>query len=133
MSLKVGVLDSKGRWMVNSDHLYVPSIDGVKVDHTNVTSADSGRTQNGTMHITWIRRNVLKVSMSWKYLTGHELDILVDLLQGKEFKFTYYDKGKIKQYNGYCGEMNYTLHTNGGIYKNVGGLYRDISANVVQK
>lgn len=132
MSINIGVMDTRGRWMVNNDHLYIPSIDP-KIDHTNIASADSGRTQNGVMHITWIRRDVVKVSMTWKALTGNELRRLENLLQGKTFRFTYYDKGETRTINGYCGEMSYTLHTYSGPYKNVGGLYTNISANVEQR
>ena len=128
--MAVGKLDTQGRWMVDSTEIFIPSV-SCKVDHTNVVSADSGRTEDGYNHIEWVRRDVRKVYLTYSALTGNELAFLVSTMQGKEFTFTYWDMGQIQSFYGYVGEMHYTQFTSEG-YKNEGGLYQDISVNVVE-
>ena len=74
-------LDTAGEWMVNSSHLYVPS-NGIKVEHTNLAGSSSGRTEDGVMHIDWVRRDIRKVNLRWKVLTGTELNYILGLMQG---------------------------------------------------
>ena len=128
--MAVGKLDTQGRWMVDSTEIYIPSI-SVKVDHTNVVGSESGRTEDGYNHIDWVRRDVRKVYLTYSALTGTELAFLVSTMQGKEFTFKYYDMGSIQQFYGYVGEMHYTQLTSKG-YESEGGLYVDISVNVIE-
>lgn len=115
---------------VGSSKLYSPSEDGVQIDHDNIVSSDSGRTESGKMHIRWVRRDVKKVSMTWEKLTGNEVAYLVSLLQGKSFTFHYYDNGA-KSMQGYCGQVTYTEH-NLDKRSSEGGVYKNIQANVVE-
>lgn len=124
--MAVGILDTKNHWMVGTSHIYVPQ--GFKVEHTNVASADSGRTEDGVMHITWVRRDIRKCYFTFNVLTGNEWSYMLNLMQGKEFTLTYYDNG-VKTMNGYCGECNYEVYAE-TIREDEGGLYRNISINV---
>ena len=128
--MAVGKLDTSGNWMVDNTEIYIPSVN-VKVDHTNVVSADSGRTEDGYNHIEWVRRDVRKVYLNYSALTGNELAFLVSTMQGKEFTFTYWDMGAKQSFYGYVGEMHYTQLTSEG-YASEGGLYVDISVNVIE-
>lgn len=128
--MAIGKLDTEGKWMVGSTEIYIPSI-SCKVDHTNVISADSGRTEDGYNHIEWVRRDIRKVYITYSALTGQELAFLVNLMQGKEFTFTYWDLGARQSFYGYVGEMHYSQLTSKG-YENEGGLYTDISVNVIE-
>ena len=56
--MAVGKLDTSGNWMVDNTEIYIPSVN-VKVDHTNVVSADSGRTEDGYNHIEWVRHLII--------------------------------------------------------------------------
>ena len=112
--------------MVGSNHIYVPQ--GFKVEHTNVASSDSGRTEDGVMHITWVRRDIRKCYFTFNVLTGNEWTYMRNLMQGKEFTLTYYDNG-IQTMSGYCGECNYEVYCE-TIRESEGGLYRNISINV---
>jgi hypothetical protein len=69
----VAKLDTAGEWMINDNHLYIPSA-GIKVEHTNLAGSSSGRTEDGVMHSDWVRRDIRKVCLQWKVLTGTELD-----------------------------------------------------------
>ncbi len=128
--MTINVLDTNGRWMVDNSEIYIPACD-IQIQHTNVASADSGRTEDGVMHIDWVRRDVRKVNLQWKVMTGQELSYVMNLLQGKEFTFKYYDMGAVQTISAYCGESSYTKYSD-AIAAESGGLYTDVSINVIE-
>ena len=126
----IAKLDTQGRWMVDNNEIYIPSA-RVKIQHTNVASADSGRTEDGVMHIDWVRRDVVKVNLTYSTITGNEAAYMLNLMQGKEFQFKYYDLGQIKTINAYCGESTYEKYTE-TLYASEGGMYTDFQINVIE-
>lgn len=124
----IAKLADNGYWAVDGKPIYVPSESGVSIDHDNIVSSDSGRVESGKMHINWVRRDVLKISLTYDCLTGAEVEYMRDLMQGKEFQFTYYDNG-VKTIPGYCGKNTYTQE-NLSLYKSEGGKYKDFKINV---
>ncbi len=116
--------------MVDSSHIYIPSPD-IQIQHTNVASSDSGRTEDGVMHIDWVRRDVVKVNLKYSSITGAEVAYMLNLMQGKEFQFKYYDLGQIKTISAYCGESSYSKY-NDTLYESEGGMYTDFSINVIE-
>lgn len=127
--MNIGIL-SDGSWAVDGTPIYVPS-PGTKIDHESIQSADTGRTEDGYMHIDWIRRDMVKVSMNWKYLTGNELSDLVSLMQGKEFTLTYFDMGHKHTAKVYCSKVSATKEAD-ELYVPDGGLYSSVSANCIE-
>lgn len=125
---KYNTLDTTGSWEVDGTPIYVPSA-GIKVQHTNLTGSETGRTEDGIMHIDWVRRDIRKVSLQYKAMSAQELDYLLDLMQGKEFTLTFRDRGAIRTMQAYSGESSYTYYS-----ANVGGedLYTDVSINAVE-
>jgi hypothetical protein len=120
-------LDTAGEWMVNSSHLYIPSA-GIRVEHTNLAGSSSGRTEDGVMHIDWIRRDIRKVNLQWKVLTARELDYILGMMQGKEFTLTFKDRGKVQTMSAYSSESSYTY------YSAAFGedIYTDVSINAIE-
>ena len=120
-------LDTAGEWKINSSHLYIPSA-GIKVEHTNLAGASSGRTEDGIMHIDWIRRDIRKVYLQWKVLTASELDYVLGLMQGKEFNITFKDRGRVQTMYAYSSESSYTY------YSDAFGeaIYTDVSINAIE-
>lgn len=127
--MAIGKIDTRGEWMVNDQHIYIPSADGVEFQHENVAGPDSGRTEDGVMHIDWRRRDVRKVSLTYKALTGNEVRYMVGLMQGKEFSFTFMDGTEKITMNVYCGKCSYKAH-NRTLHASEGGLYQDFKINV---
>lgn len=121
-------LCTNGYWAVNGTPIYVPSESGVQIDHDNIVGPDSGRVESGKMRITWVRTDVVKVSLTYEELTGAEVEYMRNLMQGKEFEFTYYDNG-IKTISGYCGKNTYTQQ-NLSLYASEGGKYKGFKINV---
>lgn len=118
-------------WKVGTTPIYAPSADNVTIDHESVQGPNSGRTEDGHMHIDWVLDDVGKVSLVWKHLTGNEVAYLKNLIHGKEFALTYPDAGGTRTINVYCTKMSYTKVSD-GMYADEGGLYRDISANAIE-
>jgi hypothetical protein len=120
-------LDTTGAWKVNDKPLYTPSA-GISVEHTNLAGSSSGRTEDGVMHIDWIRRDIRKVHLRWSVLTASELDYVLGLMQGKEFTLTFKDRGKVQTMKAYSSERSYTYYSAA-----LGNdLYTDVSINAIE-
>ena len=120
-------LDTAGEWKVGNKPLYIPSA-GIKVEHTNLAGSSSGRTEDGVMHIDWIRRDIRKVCLQWKVLTAAELDYVLDLMQGKEFILTFKDRGVVQTMQAYSSESSYNYYSAA-----LGtDIYTDVSINAIE-
>ena len=126
--MSVAKLATNGWWAVNGTPIYTPT--DSEIEHENMVSSDSGRTESGKMHITWIRRDIVKVNLTFKYLTGEEVRYMLDRMQGQEFTFTYYDDGT-KTISAYVGKCSYKQH-NLTLHASEGGLYEDFKINVIE-
>lgn len=120
-------LDAAGEWMVNGSHLYIPSA-GIRVEHSNLAGSSSGRTEDGIMHIDWIRRDIRKVRLQWKVLTGTELNYILGLMQGKEFTLTFKDRGRVQTMKAYSSESSYTYYS-AALGEDI---YTDVSINAIE-
>lgn len=120
-------LDTAGEWKVNSSPLYIPSA-GIKVEHTNLAGSSSGRTEDGVMHIDWVRRDIRKVNLQWKVLTASELDYILGLMQGKEFTLTFKDRGRVQTMSAYSSESSYTYYS-AALGEDI---YTDVSINAIE-
>ena len=129
MSLSINTIDTDGNWMVGNTHIYIPSTP-CKVEHSNVVGSDSGREENGLMHIDWIRRDVRKVFLVYNAITETELANLMTLMQGKEFEFTFLDMGIRTTMNAYVGESSYKFYSYSDMYDE--GVYVEFSMNVIE-
>jgi len=127
----MGIGRLSNHWKVNSTPFYEPS-PKTTVLHTSISSADSGRTEDGYMHNTWVRQDIVKVNLQWTYLTGNEVANLISLMQGKEFTLTYREFGTDKTAEVYVAEVNYTKEYD-GLYDSEGGLCTNITAAAVEK
>lgn len=120
-------LDTAGEWMIGSSHLYIPSA-GIQVEHSNLAGSSSGRTEDGVMHIDWIRRDIRKVHLRWSVLTASELDYVLGLMQGKEFTLTFKDRGRVQTMNAYSSESSYTYYS-AALGEDI---YTDVSINAIE-
>ena len=120
-------LDNTGSWKVDGSPLYVPS-NGIQVEHTNLAGSSSGRTEDGIMHIEWVRTDIRKVNLRWKVLTASELNYILGLMQGREFVLTFRDRGAVQTMNAYSAESSYTYYSSA-----LGeDIYTDISINAIE-
>lgn len=127
----MGIGRLSSHWKVNGTSIYEPS-SGLKILHTSISSADSGRTEDGVMHNTWVRQDIVKIDFVWRALTGTELETLIGLMQGKEFTLTYYEFGKTHTAEVYVAEITYEYQFEGA-YSSEGGVYYNVSCSAVEK
>lgn len=127
----MGIGRLSSHWKANDTSIYEPS-SGLKILHTSISSADSGRTEDGYMHNTWVRTNMVKIDFVWNALTGKEVKYLVDLIQGKEFTLTYYEYGAEQTADVYVAEITYEYRFDGE-YAEEGGIYFNVSCSAVEK
>lgn len=125
--MNIGKLDSA--WTVNGTPIYCPGPD-TQISHENVVGAKSGRGEDGVMHIIWVRRDILKVSLNYKALTGEEWRYLKNLMQGKDYQFSCPD-GSGHCYTG--SGMKYTFYGNQKAFpKYPGGIYTGVTIDVIE-
>ena len=120
-------LDTAGEWMVGNKPLFIPSA-GIQVEHSNLAGSSSGRTEDGIMHIDWIRRDIRKVHLRWKVLTATELNYILGLMQGQEFVLTFKDRGSVQRMNAYSSESSYTYYS-AALGEDI---YTDVSINAIE-
>lgn len=119
---------TNGYWAVDVTPIYVPS--SVVIENDNIVSSDSGRTESGLMYINWVRPTVRKIKLTFSDITGMEVAEMHNLMQGKEFRFTYYDNG-IQTISAYAGKDSYTQSDLSKFAKE-GGLYKDFTIDVIE-
>lgn len=121
--------DPNGYWAVDGVPIYTPT--SVTIENDNIVSSDSGRTESGRMYINWIRPTVRKIKLVYKRISGLEVAFMHNLMQGKEFNFSYYDNGP-QAMSAYCGRDSYTQKDLSAAYASVGGLYQDYTIDVIE-
>ena len=126
--MAIAKMDTQGYWMVGDSHIYVPATP-CKVEHSNVAGSSTGRDEEGVMHIDWARRDVRKVFLTYKAITAAEVAYLENLMQGKEFTFTFRDKGTTQTMQAYVGESSYEFYS---YADGVGEFYTNFSMNVIE-
>lgn len=125
-----GVFCSDGSWAVNGTGIYYPA-GNLPFDNESIQGEDTGRTEDGTMHIDWVAGKV-KIYMKWAELTGHEVKHLKELFYMKEFTFHFVDLGERLTANCYVTKFSYTKVSEDDGFAAEGGLYEEISANVIE-
>ena len=126
--MAIAKLDTLGYWMVGNSHIYVPA-SPCKVEHSNVAGNSTGRDEEGVMHIDWARRDVRKVFLTYTAISASEVAYMENLMQGKEFTFTFRDKGTTQTMNAYVGESSYEFYS---YADGVGEFYTNFSMNVIE-
>ena len=122
-------LCTNGYWAVDGNPIYVPT--SVTIENDNIVSSDSGRVESGKMYINWVRNTVRKVKLTYEKISGLEVAYLHNLMQGREFKFSYYDAGSIQSMDAYAGKDSYT-QSNLSVYPREGGLYTDFTIDIIE-
>lgn len=134
--MAIAKLDTQGRWGIGeagassiSHAIYIPQ--GFKVTGDNLASEDSGRTEDGIMHITWIRTEIKKATMTFRVISGNEVAYLKGLMQGKIYEFFYFDCGQVQHYTAYTGNYDYEAY-NHAIRASEGGIYQNFTIDAVE-
>lgn len=111
-------------YFIDGSPLYEPDADGgVQPEWNSLAAENSGRTQDGIMHIKWLFSNLPKYKFSYNALTKDQLLYMRNLVQGKTFMFTCPD-GTFEAYCSTTGTSQYSSYF-------YGGLYRDFKFDII--
>lgn len=109
-------------WKADGKPLYTPSRE-LECSDESIVGPDSGRGENGAMHIDWVVRKIVGMTLVYKTMTEPELKYMMDLIKGKEFMFTYPDpQDGLRTVPAYCSKVNYARYSDAlgvRIYTNV--------------
>ena len=81
-------LTSKGHFQVNGTEYKAQSI---KVNLESLASEDSGRTDDGVMHINWVLKKLRKVEIQVAPSTPADIAPLLSAVQASTYSLTYFD------------------------------------------
>ena len=120
-------LTSKGHFKVNGTEYLAKSI---KVELESLASEDSGRTDDGVMHINWILRKIRKVFIEMPPSTTANIAPLLAAVQGQTYSLTYFDPlaNAEKTITAYTSKGSSSLYS--GVLYN--GLWQGTQFNAIE-
>ena len=116
-------------YKVGNSYIYEPNA-GYSEEEDSLANEQSGRTDDGVMHITWVRTSIRKWSFTYQGLTATELAYMRGLLQGKKFNFSgYFHGAAVTNVPCYCSNNSVTVYM-----QRVSGnkIYTDVSFNIIE-
>lgn len=103
----------------------------MSVDYDSLATEDSGRTDDGVMHIDWILSRARKVNITLPPMTQSEVGAILDKVSGRIYWIKYTDA-----IGGDGWVMNvYTSKSSTAMYSSVlasGGLWTDAAFNAIE-
>ena len=120
-------LTSKGHFQVNGTEYKAQSI---KVNLESLASEDSGRTDDGVMHINWVLKKIRKVEIQVAPSTTADIAPLLAAVQGQTYSLTYFDPlaNAEKTITAYTSTSSSELYS--GVLYN--GLWRGTQFNAIE-
>lgn len=120
-------LSGKGNFIVNSKE-YSPK--SLTVTYDSLATSKSGRSDDGTMNITWVRQNIRKLEITMPPMKPAALKTLLADISGKKYNMTFHDPLT----NSEKTLLMYTSNTKGECYSGVlyGGLYQGVSFSAIE-
>lgn len=106
------------------------AVQSLKVNLESLAAEDSGRTDDGVMHINWVLRRIRKVQIQLPPCDASTASSLLALVQGQEYSLTYFDP--------LAGGQNtitaYTSNSSADCYSGVlyNGLWQGVSFNAIE-
>ena len=120
-------LTSKGHFKVNGTEYKAQSI---KVNLESLASEDSGRTDDGVMHINWVLKKIRKVQIELPPSTADVFAPLLAAVQGQTYSLTYFDPlaNAEKTITAYTSKGSSSLYS--GVLYN--GLWQGTQFNAIE-
>lgn len=120
-------LSGKGNFKIGTTE-YSPK--SLKVTYDSLATANSGRSDNGTMVISWVRQNIRKVEITMPPMKMAALSTLLSAVSGKKYNMTFHDP----RTNAEVTVQMYTSNAEGECYSGVlyNGLYQGVSFSAIE-
>lgn len=120
-------LSAKGNFKIGSTE-YSPK--GLKITYDSLATAKSGRADDGTMHITWVRQNIRKLEIEMPPMKPAALASLLTAVSGQKYNMTFHDI----RTNAEVTVQMYTSNSDADCYSGVlyGGLYQGVKFSAIE-
>ena len=120
-------LSGKGNFKIGSTE-YSPK--SLKVTYDSLATSKSGRADDGTMKITWVRTNIRKVEVTMPPMQMAALSALLTAVSGKKYNMTFHDP----RTNSEVTVEMYTSNAQGECYSGVlyNGLYQGVQFSAIE-
>lgn len=120
-------LSGKGNFKIGSTE-YSPK--SLKVTYDSLATSKSGRADDGTMNITWVRQNIRKLEITMPPMEMSDLAALLNAVSGKKYNMTFHDL----RTNAEVTVQMYTSNAQGECYSGVlyGGLYEGVQFSAIE-
>ena len=120
-------LSGKGNFKIGSTE-YKPK--SLKVTYDSLATSNSGRSDNGTMVINWVRTNIRKVEITMPPMKMAALSALLTAVSGKKYNMTFHDP----RTNTEVTVQMYTSNAEGECYSGVlyNGLYQGVQFSAIE-
>ena len=99
------------------------------VQFDSLADSNSGRTEDGVMHINWVWRVIRKVNVKLPPLSQEEIQDIFSLVQGQEYDLTYLDPIK-GIHTIHCYTSNSSAELASGVL--YGGLWIGAAFNAIE-
>ena len=113
---------------VNSVMEFKPK--SLKFTYDSLAKANSGRSDDGTMVIDWVRKNIRKIEVEMPPMNATKLHYLLIRVSGKKYDMTFYDPRTDSEVT----VQMYTSNSNGEFYSGVlyNGLYQGVQFSAIE-
>lgn len=121
-------LTTKGHFIINGGKEFKAK--NINVNYESLTSEDTGRTDDGVLHINWVFKRVRKVEIEMPPSTAKEVAELLFLVQGQEYDLTYFDLLSNQERT----IRVYTSNSKADMYSGVilNGLWQGLTFNAIE-
>ena len=120
-------LTTKGHFKVNGTEFLAKAISS---KYDSLATEDSGRTDDGVMHIYWIRNNLRKWEIEMPPCTASQASAILSAVQGQIYSLTIFDMKS----NSEVTLTVYTSNSDGDCYSGVlyNGFYQGIRFSAIE-
>ena len=120
-------LTSKGAIQIGTK-TFIP--DSITTSYESLASEDRGRTDDGIMRISLVLDIFRKLEITMPPMTSQDLSSLLSLVQGKEYKMTFFDALTNQELERKFYTSNSSADMYSGILRN--GLWQNVSFNAIE-
>lgn len=120
-------LTSKSNFKIGSKEFAPQSI---KPSFDSLASEDSGRTDDGVMHIEWVKPKLRKYEIQMPPCTSAQAYEILSLVQGKDYNITVWDISTNQEQTIHCYTSNSSADCYSGILHD--GFWKGISFSAIE-
>ena len=120
---------ASGNFKLNGVLVKAPS--SLQISYQDIDTDGTFRSLSGYMCRDRVRASIVKLQLSWKYLTKDEASEILTAVSGVFFPVSYYDpqSGKYNTITAYVGDRSINVFS----YRNDNTEYTDLSFNLIER